>query len=772
MRQLFLPAILLMNRLSYAMKFILIGTVFLAIFAYVSYLQIDGAEKQRIFNQKESWGVEYIKPSFRLLQLVQDCRNYSAAVLAGDTTAQKDLDGSKAQILSLFPAIEEVEKKYREEFKTDKDEYKTSDRWNEIKVAWQGMKDTNFKNQKESFDAYSRVSGLVSDWILNYAGNYSNLILDPDLDSYWLMDAFVGKLPQITEDVSKASAMAIDIASRTDAAGLKGDEKIDLTGLYTDATLTVGGLLDTDMKTSYDYSNTKDGFVPTKLSAPVKVATDATRSFADLLKTEIITADKIKIKPKDILESAKKSLSTTYDFYSQVAPVLDTLIMIRVHKYERDKRLGLGLTIGAALLLAYVFVGFFLAVQGSVQELSGATVRMINGTTETFKLNTRDELGIVAESYNKINKALVEARNRENIEKENKQLQENILGLLDVVADAADGNLTVRATVTEGALGNVADALNQMLESLTELVSEIKHTSGQSDAAIAGIRAAAQRMASGATLQANEVDTASKSINIMSSSIEKVSVNADTAAAAAKRTQDASQAGSESVQNVVRGMETLRANVQAGAKKIKNLGDRSMEITSIVATIAKISDQTNMLALNAAIEAARAGEHGRGFSVVADEVRKLAERTATATQEIEKLVKDIQTQTNESVAAIEQQTQVVEEEAHTVANAGDTLLKIQQVSTQSAELIGAINAEAKQQVLSAGSMVKTMSQVSQIAQQTRTGADQTLESSGELAKLSQKLILIVNKFNIGDAGEVLKGAGKAEPIISRKLVVA
>ena len=108
----------------------------------------------------------------------------------------------------------------------------------------------------------------------------------------------------------------------------------------------------------------------------------------------------------------------------------------------------------------------------------------------------------------------------------------------------------------------------------------------------------------------------------------------------------------------MRGMDALRANVQAGAKKIKNLGDRSMEITSIVGTIARISEQTNMLALNAAIEAARAGEHGRGFSVVADEVRQLAERTAAATQEIESLVRAIQTETNESVDAIEQQTEV------------------------------------------------------------------------------------------------------------------
>jgi methyl-accepting chemotaxis protein len=167
---------------------------------------------------------------------------------------------------------------------------------------------------------------------------------------------------------------------------------------------------------------------------------------------------------------------------------------------------------------------------------------------------------------------------------------------------------------------------------------------------------------------------------------------------AANRTQESALAGAESVHNVVQGMEGLRSNVQAGAKKIKNLGDRSMEISGIVGTIAKISEQTNMLALNAAIEAARAGEQGRGFSVVADEVRKLAERTATATQEISNLVAGIQAETAESVAAIEEQTRAVEEEAQIVSKAGEALIKIQGESTHSAELITDITVAAKSQV--------------------------------------------------------------------------
>ena len=168
--------------------------------------------------------------------------------------------------------------------------------------------------------------------------------------------------------------------------------------------------------------------------------------------------------------------------------------------------------------------------------------------------------------------------------------------------------------------------------------------------------------------------------------------------------------------------------MQAGAKKMKSLGDRSMEITGIVDTISRISEQTNMLALNAAIEAARAGEHGRGFSVVAEEVRKLAERTASATQEIDKLVKAIHQETNETVQAIERQTQVVEQESQLVGQAGESLTRIRDVSTESASLVTDISSLAKAQVEGTVKVGRTMKEISEIAQATLAGAQGTVTS--------------------------------------------
>lgn len=337
-------------------------------------------------------------------------------------------------------------------------------------------------------------------------------------------------------------------------------------------------------------------------------------------------------------------------------------------------------------------------------------------------------------------------------------LQTQILGMLDAVADAADGDITVRAPVSEGALGNVADAFNLMMESLEEILGEVKGTVVEVAGEAAQIEEAAHGTVEGAAEQAGSLGEAAAQVGHISEQMATVSKNAEAAANAARRVQDQALDGSESVQAVVQGMETLRANVQAGAKKIKSLGDRSMEITSIVATIAKISEQTNMLALNAAIEAARAGEHGRGFSVVADEVRRLAERTASATNEIRELVSSIQAETTESVAAIEQQTLVVEEESQMVTVAGQALMSIQDVSTQSAALVADISLTAQSQAEGVRQVVKTMADVNQIAGTAKRGAESTLEIARQLNQIADQL---------GRNVAVFRTSGSSSPMASR-----
>ena len=217
--------------------------------------------------------------------------------------------------------------------------------------------------------------------------------------------------------------------------------------------------------------------------------------------------------------------------------------------------------------------------------------------------------------------------------------QNAILRLLDEIADLADGDLRSYATVSEDFTGAIADSINFAIDQLRDLVSRITETSQEVAQYTATTQSITNQLAEASEHQAQEIAGASAAINEMAMSIDQVSANAEESAVVAERSVQIAANGADVVHRSIEGMDTIREQIQETSKRIKRLGESSQEIGNIVALINDIADQTNILALNAAIQASMAGEAGRGFAVVADEVQRLAERSASATKQIEGLVK-------------------------------------------------------------------------------------------------------------------------------------
>ena len=331
-----------------------------------------------------------------------------------------------------------------------------------------------------------------------------------------------------------------------------------------------------------------------------------------------------------------------------------------------------------------------------------------------------------------------------------KRNQDAIMRLLNEMGDLADGDLTVVATVSEDVTGAIADSINFTTDSLRTLVTSINDASIQMSSASQETQATAMHLAEASDHQAQQITGASTAINEMAVSIEDVSKNAAESSEVARRSVTTARTGSETVQDTINGMDTIREQIQETSKRIKRLGESSQEIGDIVELINDIADQTNILALNAAIQAAMAGEQGRGFAVVADEVQRLAERSSHATKQIEALVKTIQTDTKEAVISMEQSTSNVVAGAKLAEDAGQALSEIEGVSTQLSDLINNISDTAHQQAGAASNISETMNVIQEITTQTSAGTNETATSIGNLAELANELRKSVAGFKLPD----------------------
>ncbi|PCK10001.1 MAG: chemotaxis protein [Alteromonadaceae bacterium] len=335
----------------------------------------------------------------------------------------------------------------------------------------------------------------------------------------------------------------------------------------------------------------------------------------------------------------------------------------------------------------------------------------------------------------------------------NERNQNAILRLLDELADLADGDLTTTATVTEDFTGAIADSINYTIDQLRVLVSRINETSERVAAGAQETQQTALHLAEASEHQAQEIAGASAAVNEMAVTIDQVSANAAESAGVAERSVSIANNGAKVVQNTIHGMDTIREQIQDTSKRIKRLGESSQEIGDIVSLINDIADQTNILALNAAIQASMAGDAGRGFAVVADEVQRLAERSATATKQIEALVKTIQNDTNDAVTSMEQTTAEVVRGARLAQDAGVALEEIETVSANLAELIQNISNAARQQASSAGHISNTMNVIQEITSQTSAGTNATAKAIGNLSSLAVELRESVTDFKLPEEME-------------------
>ena len=381
-----------------------------------------------------------------------------------------------------------------------------------------------------------------------------------------------------------------------------------------------------------------------------------------------------------------------------------------------------------------------------MQEKSLVADRIATGdlSATVFLRSDTDQFGLSFQNMIAKLRQLVQTR------EERDRLQKSIVKLLDEVSEVAAGDLTVQAEVSPEMTGAIAKAFNSMTKELRSLIRQVKDVTFQVSGSANAINDTTEQLAAGSEAQASQISRTTHAISGMTLQIQEVSENASLSAQVAGDSLGNARYGSKAVQDNINAMNSIRKQVQATAKRIKKLGERSQEISQTVSLIDDLSDRTSLLALNASLQASAAGEAGIGFAVVADEVERLADRSNRLTQQIGTLAQTIQSETKDVVASMEETIHEVVVGSALADKAGQALVEIEQVSQRLAELLQSISKSAKQQARSSEDISSAMTNISKVTELVQTGTKRAADSVKILVLLSDELRGSVAPFKLPD----------------------
>jgi methyl-accepting chemotaxis protein PixJ len=333
-------------------------------------------------------------------------------------------------------------------------------------------------------------------------------------------------------------------------------------------------------------------------------------------------------------------------------------------------------------------------------------------------------------------------------QQQREQMQQQLVQLLESIEGAVHGDLTVRADILDGEIGTVADFFNAIIESLRQIVSQVKQSTQHVNDAVAAHEISIRHVAQQASQQAQEVTSTLKAVAHMERSTQAVAAHANQAAQIAQNASGKAVASQVAMDQTTESIFALRDIIADTAKKVKRLGESSQQISKVVALITQLAMKTKLLAINASIEAALAGESGQGFAVVAEEVGQLAAQSTAATKEVEQLVDSIQRGTSDVVSAMEAGTAQVVESTQIVNVAKQNLEQILGVSQDMDGLVQLISAATVSQTQTTQEVAQLMNAIATVSQQTSDSSHQVASALQQTVAVARQLQSSVDTFKV------------------------
>lgn len=366
-------------------------------------------------------------------------------------------------------------------------------------------------------------------------------------------------------------------------------------------------------------------------------------------------------------------------------------------------------------------------------------------------VTSHDELGVMASNLNAMldnMTAMIQTQDDQD------RIQESFMALMQEIDKLTEGDLTVRAEVTEDITGALADSVNTMAEQFGTIVRQVQNASNAVDSTAAEVSRQTSELAGRSLEQSEQVNNAIVELQSIAESMREVSEEAVRSAEVSNTSRMNAREGAQAVEQTQRAMDEIREQINETARAIKRLGESSMEIGNVVEIINNIADRTSILALNASIQAAMAGEAGHGFAVVAEEVQRLAESSGNSTKQIETLIKSIQAEIKDAGNRMDESISKVVQGSQLADDAYNKLQEIETVSNRLADQINAIAQAGQEQAERSEQAVLSMAAVGEISTTTANSTQETNQLMSVLNETARELRATAEQFKVETADAI------------------
>ncbi len=666
MNALLKPAMLVMGNLRYAYKFGLIFAIFVIPLVVLSSILVSTIDDGIRLLEKERRGVEYIAALRGLLEHLPQHRGMTNAYLNGNHGFLERIREKRAVVDADFAELEQLDARLG-------DVLDTGNRVAELKARWQQLKARSL--DMKAADSFAEHSDLVQAVIALgvHVGDTSNLILDPELDSYYLMDAVINRLPPLTDGMGQARGLGAGIASR---GRISAREKTRLALLAEQVKTGNDGL-----RHGLEVALRENPAVGARFDGLDGAAVDKAGRFLNLVDSRLLRVERVEVTGDQVFESGSAAIGAAFQLYDAILPALDEILAGREAEANGRLRTASATVVLVMLLIAFLFGGFYSSVADSLRRIEEGTRRLAGGDLGTrIELQVRDEMAQVAGSFNDMaqqfgtlvgqigDSSQQVAASAEELSTITGQTSQNVLEQQSETEQVATAMNEMSATVQEVAtsIASAAQAASKAdnetadgrevveqavqaikrlagrIETAAQVIHQLEQDSGNIVAVMDVIRGVAEQtnlLALNAAIEAARAGEQGRGFAVVADEVRTLAGRTQQSTEEINQVIEKLQAGSREA------VEVMNDSLQQAHEVVDQAGHADASLQRIADAVRNISDTSAQIASAAEEQTAVAEEINRsvvGINDKAMETAAGANQTATASEELARLAEELQ----------------------------------------------------------------------------------------------------------------------------------